>query len=264
MRTTTCFIALLFLASVASAQDVAATVAKVNAANAKVKSLVADIENVTQKRAFVITAQGKLSYEKDRNFRMTASQVINGQPSSDIGSNGEYFWFWVRRMDPQTMYFSSYKNLYKTGLQDSLHPLWMMDSLGVGQIDIKDAKLYTSGGYAVVTKQAMNPRGETCWKMTYIDPAKPAIAGHKIFNAKMQTLASVTIEDWYGTNVGVFIPKKIAVVWYTEGIHITQTLSNPQLNTAISADTFKMPRTGLGVVDMGKQRTDWNKYHEEN
>ena len=263
MKIASCLLCLSLMVSAASAQDAATIVAKVNANNAKVKSLVADVENVTQKRNFVITATGKMHYEKDRNFRMQASQVVNGQPSSDIGSNGDYFWFWVRKLDPQTMYFSSYKNLYQTGLQDSLHPIWMMDSLGMGQVDTKGAKVYSASGYAVVVKQAMNPRGQNCWKMTYIDPAKPVIAGHRIYSDNQKLLTSVQIEDWYATNAGIFIPKRIVIVWYTEGIRLTQSLTNPHINTTMPAGIFKMPRTNLRIVDMGRDKTNWDKYREE-
>ena len=253
----------LWLASASAfAQDAKSVIAKVNANNAQVRTFVADVENVAQRRALAITSTGRMYYEKERRFRMTASQVTNGQPSSDIGSNDSYFWFWVKKLDSRTMFYSSYKNLYQTGLRDSMHPLWMIESLGMGQIDTKGANVYVQGNYVVVLKYAMNPRGEKCLRVLFIDPGKPAIAAQRTYSADQRSLASVSVDDWFATSAGIYLPKRISVNWQSEGIRFTQTLSNPQINVRIPAETFQMPNLGLQAVDMGRQRTDWDRFRE--
>lgn len=249
----------LVAASQCLSQDAAETVKAVNAKNAMVKSLTADVQNVTRRRNIAFTAQGKLYYEKDTNFRMTATQVTNRQPSSDIGSNKDYFWFWVRRLDSKTAYFSTYKNLYKTGMKDSLHPIWMMECLGLSQINTASARVYTSGPYVVVLRQDRNPKGETCLRMTCIDPKRLAVVEHRIYSADQQLLSRAIIQDSYQTNAGVSLPKVICVTWYSESIEVTQTISNPQVNVTVPPDTWKMPNFGIGVVDIGKNRMSWRE-----
>lgn len=263
MRSFVCVIALL-CASIAAAQDAKSVVERINANNAKIKSLVMDIENVMQKRNMTFTAHGRIFYEKDKNLRMTATQDVSGQQACDIGSNDGYFWFWVRKLDPRTMYFSAYKDLYRTGLRDSLHPLWLIESLSIGQVDIGSSKVYNSGGYAVAVRNAKNPRGEPCLRMTYCDPAKPAIAGHRVYDSNQQILSTVEVQDWFSTNAKVYIPRVIVVGWKTEGIRVTQTFSNLKVNVPIPADTWKMPRMEVQVVNMGQENINWDRYREEN
>ncbi len=258
----TLLVLLVLCASIARADD-AVLVAQLNATNTKIKSLVGDIENVTHKHAFVFSAKGKLYYERDNNFRMTANATTNDQPSSDIGSNKDYFWFWIRKLDPQTMYYCSYRDINNSGITHSVNPMWFIEGLGVANIDTTGAKIYRSGQYVAIVRRIASPQGEDCYKMVYIDPAKPVIAGHRLYSLQKKLLGTADVQDYYSTNVGVYIPKKMSIIWYGEGIHITWTLSNPQINVSIPVDTWKMPKTSFKVMDMGKQKVDWRAYEEK-
>lgn len=230
---------------------------RVNAANKQISSLTANVENITRRRAVAMTAEGKLYFQKPMNFRLQTTNVRQQQASADIGSNREYFWFWIRKLNPQTVYFSKYSNLLKTNLPDSLHPLWMMDLLGINSVETKNAKLSTQSGYIVVQEVKTNPQQKQIIKVTLLDPNRPAIVGHRVYSATGQLLAASTTTNFYKINTGAFLPQQTETRWYTEQISITTTYREPQINVRIDGKTFEMPKFNLPTIDIGKQRVDF-------
>lgn len=247
-----------FVLSAYALADEKTVIKQVNAQNNTIKSFTADVQIVLQKRALTFTSVGKTYFEKPKNYRMQTIMEVRKAPGADMGSNDDYFWFWIRRIDPQTLYHSKYSNLNKTNLPDSLHPLWMMDLLGVNSIETKHAKLSTQSGSIIVQELQNNTRQQQIIKMVIVDPQRPAITGHRLYSTNGQLLASHHIASFFKTNSGAFLPQVAETKWYGEQITIRTTFSNPKINVSIDSKVFQMPKLNFKSVDIGKHRVEFD------
>lgn len=233
---------------------------KVNSNNAAIQSYVADMDIVLRKRALTFTAVGKSYYEKPKSYRLQTTNVRTNQLGSDIGSNNDIFWFWIRRLDPNTMHFSKYKDLMNTNLPDSLQPNIMMDTLGIGQINTKRTSIRTENSIIIVQEITTSPRQQEIIKVTLVDPDRPAIKGFRLYSRSGKMFALCDIQSYFKANNGAYFPQQSVTKWYTEQITIGTTVRNPQINVKIDPKTFQIPQyNGLKVIDIGKQKIDFQE-----
>jgi hypothetical protein len=77
-----------------------------------------------------------VAFQRQRNFRLSAGTGLTG-PELDVGSNDQYFWYWVRRGDPPAMYCCRHDQLAASPAQQMLpvQPDWLVEMLGVTEID---------------------------------------------------------------------------------------------------------------------------------
>lgn len=226
----------------------------VNINNAKIRSIESDVKITLKRPILTLQSTGKLFFEKNKNFRMQTT-LRNGQQGADIGSNKDYFWFWIKRIDARTMHYSSYSNLMKTNLPDSLHPLWMMDLLGVNHIKTENTKIKNQRNYITVQLPVqISPRGTSVVKIIMIDPNRPAIVGIRLYSTRSGSLLSSSdVISFFKTNTGEYFPQQTKIWWKAEQVLITWTLVNPKINTQIDARVFQMPKTNLSKIDIGRQ-----------
>jgi len=230
---------------------------QINASNAKVKSFTADVETVIKRRMVVYTLSGKLSCEKDKNLRITNHMVVNGKFMSDMGSNGSYFWFYARRVDPNNMFYAKYADLNKTNLKDSLNPLWLIESLNMIQVDTKNTTVQMQGDKLVVFQVKTSTRKKQMIKAIVIDPKQPTVVANYLYNANKKLVTSADIESFYTTNNGLLIPKVIKGRWNDEDVYITWTFRNFKFNVKIDSNVFKMPNLGVNEVDLGNTKEQY-------
>ena len=233
---------------------------KVNSNNAAIQSYVADMDVVLRKRSLAFTAVGKSYYEKPKNYRLQTTNVRTNQLGSDIGSNNDIFWFWVKRLDPNTMHFSKHKDLMNTNLPDSLHPNIMMDTLGISQINTKGTTVRTENGVIAIQETTTSPRRQEIIKVTLVDPNRPSIIGFRLYSKSGKMFALCDIQSFFKTNNGAYFPQQSVTKWFTEQITIETTVRNPQINVKIDPKTFHMPQyNGLRTIDIGKQKIDFRE-----
>jgi hypothetical protein len=179
-----------------------------------------------------IRLAGDMIYEKDSKFRCLIYSKLGME--SDMGSNATDFWFWSKRMEPSALYYGKHSDLHKTKLKGELSPRWAMQVLNLhkigprAEIVLHKGRLYaleTSGKYIYVTM---------------IDINKKAMLAHTIYTLDGDAIAGSANVDFYQVN-GVFLPKKIIITWYNDGVVVSWTFKEPQLNPTPADNAFVIP-----------------------
>lgn len=211
---------------------------EINNANAKIKSLYYDdltfrIEQQNTKAKL----KGFLAYEKPKNFRIIVNSFWGTE--SDIGSNEEIFWFWSKRMRPAALYYSSHEN-YRSRLKTPFHPIWLMNSLGINQIDTSDIQAYTYGSHWAVSQKCISTQGELVKKVILIDEKNKRILAHYLYDKNEKLIMATEITEFYRIN-DTIIPKTINTIWYEENVKIQWVLNSPRINLKIASNYWKEP-----------------------
>lgn len=222
---------------------------QINSANIGIKSIVGSSQLVITKRPVTITLLGNFYYEKNTKFHLINKSAVDNEFASDIGSNEKEFWFYGKRINRNAMYYSSYKNLDKTRLKDSLNPQWMIEALGIGAIKMGTIQKQKDGKFFVL-EERISTRRQNVIIGTLIDSFKPAIVGYYIFDKNKRCLGSIRIIESYKTTTNAYLPKKMEIKWPQENITIVWDLFDIKLNKKISEKTWTMPNLGLQTIDL--------------
>ena len=78
-----------------------------------------------------------LNLERERRFRLRANMPVMVVAGIDLGSNDEMFWFEVPERMSKTLYYARHDQ-YRQQLNRAILPVdptWVMDALGLVQID---------------------------------------------------------------------------------------------------------------------------------
>ena len=213
------------------------TILSINNRYTPLKTLCGDISAIASAK---ITANlwGRISFEKKQNFRMQLSSRFNSE--IDIGSNQQYFWFWSRRMKPSYLYYSLHKDIKKAPLKTLFHPLWMMECLGIDEIDLKGATIYQQENCIAVRQIRTGTMDQLVVKITLIDPKKQAIIGHYLYNDDLKLIASSEVLEFQNYKQ-FLIPKRIRMLWHEENAGMELTLSRVIINSQINKQLWEMP-----------------------
>jgi len=112
----------------------------------------------------------------------------------------------------------------------------MMESLGISEIDIKDAEIVRYQDNIAILQNRKSSNGKTVLKMLLLDPTKELIVGHYIYeDGKM--IASAEVKEFYTNRA----PRRIVLVWHSEDVRMEMTLTNPLINTALDDRIWEMP-----------------------
>lgn len=212
----------------------------INKNNQSIHSLVSKISVQVNSKA--IKLSGILAYQQDRNFRMQINSFAGKE--LDIGSNQDIFWFYSRRMKPTYLYYSRYEDLNKTRLKSVFHPLWLMDSLGVRPLAIE--QWTNSDRYIQGCQDCVGVSGEQMIKVILINPQKPAIIGHYLFDTQSTIIASAEVVAF---NV---VPTQILFTWHEEKQTMTMWLNETKINAQLPDSYWQMPHI-KNTLDMGRE-----------
>lgn len=217
---------------------------RINSKNSQIHNISYDLDIESQQNGrLVIHLKGFLAYEKSRCFRQKTSSIFGEE--SDIGSNDQLFWFWSKRNKPPALHYAVHEDLYKTRLKTPFNPAWMMECLGINEINLQGGLMRTETHWVVVEK-SISPSCQIVTKMTAIDPATERITGHYLFDPMGQIEASTEILEFEND-----IPKKILIIWHKENIKMLWTVKNVKVNTQLNPDLWEMPNMSY-KIDMGK------------
>ena len=208
----------------------------VNERNSQINNISCNLHAIAQapgKRPAKLN--GVLFYEKQRKFKMELDSFLG--PELNIGSDGEKFWFWSRRMKNPGLYWSSYENLYKTKLKTPFNPLWLSHCLGIDPINYEDATIDKDDGNRWrVIKKTINAKREPITAIIYVDPKRNLITGHGIYDQDGVLCASSEIEEFNGT-----FPAKITFIWHKEDASMIWHLDSVRFNATINTNEWVMP-----------------------
>jgi hypothetical protein len=210
---------------------------------------------------------GMMVCQKPRNFRLTAKAL--GNPTVDIGSNGEEFWYWISKANPPYVYHCSYRNLAtgKVRLPFPFQPDMLITALGIGEYD-PDAKyeLRQAPKYMELIESATSPAGQPVQKITVfsryrMDPPNPQVIAHVLKDSRGKLICQATVHRVKkdpGTNA--ILPTHVTLEWPEQEMKMTLRMDDLapvavtadraarlfQRNALSSYDSYDLAR---GVVD---------------
>lgn len=212
-----------------------------NEINSKIKGLTCDEMQVKiWEGKSVISASGNIRYEKPKNFRMIVQKFFNKE--LDLGSNENLFWFWGRRSAEPGLFYAKHEDYSKTRLKTPFNPIWIMASLGIDQINLKNVEFIDERS---VMEKTINSFGKPIIISTFIGSNK-RIQNILTTDIDGKLLISVTIDEY----IGIF-PKKIVYHWLEENKTMQLTLKNPREIGLSNAKLWEMPniqpQTDMGI-----------------
>lgn len=215
-----------------------------NKINREINNIQSKIIVTTWENEFRFKVRGSLSYEKFYNFRLKLNSIMGDE--LDIGSNKEVFWYWSKRDKYPGVYFSKYQDYHKTRLKNPFNPIFMRDTLGVDEIDVKDSKITETPEKLIIT-----------WKR--INACNEQIIYSKFLNRVSKRVDLISISSLDGIVLCYcdvvydnMLPKKIIYHWREENRVLTMDFQNIIVNSEINNSNWNVPNYKDPLIDMGK------------
>lgn len=209
---------------------------QINEKNSKIRNFVCnDIDVRIERDSSRYKLDGKMTYEKDRNFRLKVSSFFGTE--LDMGSNNDQFWVWSKRMEPRsTMFYANHDDLYKTRLRTPFVPLWIMSALGYRVINPDEATFTETDEHLIASRTVVSPTGQPLIKRAYIDKETCLIVAYYLYDIK-GTEITVTQIGYSADG----LPKKIYMRWNEENVVMDFVFNNPKINVSVGSDKFILP-----------------------
>jgi len=210
----------------------------INTRNASINSVSCNVD-IRATHQFTVKLTAVIRHEKKLRFRMQTNSVLGRE--SDIGSNDTHFWFWSKRMDPPYLFFGRHENLMKSRLRTPFNPEWLVELLGVGDINYQNAFVVRNGKLVAILQPKTSTNGEQITKVTLIDPERMVVVGHYLYDSADKLIASAEVESLLTTNTGHIVPRKLKMIWHEEGVLVEWTLRDIRINAPQSPSSWQMP-----------------------
>jgi hypothetical protein len=194
--------------------------------------------------AFRVRLGGHLYYEKPRNFDV---KLWVRDKELELGSNDRYFWFWSKRMDPPAIFYCKHEDASKSRLRPVFYPAWIIESLGVDEISLKDAQVTLTDQYCKITHIRKNLK-----KTTLINRKEKTVVGHYLHDNEKLLASSEVLE--FCSFHGFIFPKKIRIIWHEENVTLDWDFIDPGYRLKSYGPMYKnweVPQRDL-MIDMSE------------
>jgi hypothetical protein len=197
-------------------------------------------------RSLPVHLTGHIAVERPRNFRLTAG-ALGMTEEADFGSNSEWFWFWVRRGQPNYVFRARHDDMeHSDVLRQTIpfQPDWLIDALGVVPIDPKQVTRLEPGE----TRQTVNlisdlllPSGQPVQKVIRVDQRHGVVLGHYLYDARRRLIAKADLDNYDRAN-GVVMPHTITLEWPQANMQIKLELGQIEVNpTTVPPRMWEVP-----------------------
>jgi len=137
--------------------------------------------------------RASLAFQRPKFFRMQAVSGLTG-PEVDLGSNPDFFWFWIRRSEPSAIYYCRHDQFATSPARYSIpvQPDWLIEALGVTELDPNlphQGPFPLQGDQLEVRTIRETPDGPVT-KVTILDGSQGWVLEQNIYNAQGLLLAS--------------------------------------------------------------------------
>ncbi len=229
----------------------------VNNNSAKIRSLYTT--DATVSATLIPSLRANLALERPRRFRMRAETGLTGA-EVDLGSNDQLFWFWVRRLQPPSIYYCTHQQFPFSRIREMVpvEPDWLIEALGITGFD--PAGQHTgpfpvSGGRLEVRTQVPRSDGKTWTKATIVDAARGLVLEQHLYDqAGTRVATSVTSQHALDPTSEAIVPHHIEIQWPATQFTLKVDLGSVQINqlSGDPAQLFQMPNyPGHQPVDVG-------------
>ena len=213
-------------------------VKKINENTKKIFSLNYKNIKIRLVKGFYFKTKGELYFERNKKLRMIISNLTGKQ--MDIGSNEDIFWFWSKYMEPPIYYFSKHQNLIKINLKAPLCPEWIIESMGLKEIDIKNSSFIKTKNYQGIKTLKTGISEENFNIFTLIDTDKNVVVLRYLCDLEDNIIVSVEYKNYIYVKE-IQIPTHFIINWHQENIFMEWEVFNAELNESIKKNIWKMP-----------------------
>lgn len=191
--------------------------------------------------------RSNIAFGRPRFFRLHASSGLTG-PEVDLGSNPDFFWFWVRRSQPPAVYYCRHDQFATSPARHSIpvQPDWLIEALGVTEIDPglpHQGPFPLQGDRLEIRTIRETPDGPVT-KVTIFDAAQGWVLEQNIYNTQGLLLASsVASQHRRDPLSGLVMPGVVVVNCPSAQFSIRIDLGAVQINrlSGNSAELWNMP-----------------------
>ena len=202
--------------------------------------------------------RASVAFERPLRFRLQANTALTG-PELDFGSNDQHFWFWVKRNDPQAVYFCRHDQFAASRARQMVpvDPYWLIEALGIAEFD---PGLPHHGPFAIAANRVEirtirnTPEGATT-KFTIVDTVRGQIVEQRIHDAQDRLIATAVASGHRRDPAsGLVMPTSVEVGYPAAQFSLRLDLGNVQINRPQGnpVELWTMPSyEGSPVVDLG-------------
>lgn len=202
-------------------------------------------------------SDGKLAYQKPRNFRMQAYAL--GSTFADVGSNDQEFWFWFNEGE-KVQYRCNHDELPQArGMALPIHPDWVAEALCLQEFGSADQyQVRTANQKLELISSTTSPQGQKLQKITTVALSGPnggRIVGHQLRTAEGAEIWSADITEYHQNVGGYAIPRKITLRCPSQKMEMAFKLDGCQVNRRVgspNAATFQRPKDVYTEVDLAR------------
>lgn len=217
--------------------------------------------NATISSPGIPTLRARLAYERPRRLRLTAQTALLG-PEIDLGSNDEYFWMWIQRSQPPSMYFCRHDQFAESNARHALpiEPDWIIEALGIVRFDPRDehqGPYHQPGGRIEVRSLHRTASGVTT-KVVQIDAAQGAVVQQDRYDEQGRLIASSRAgKHRRDPLTDVVLPREVEIHWPFAQVTLKIDMGDLDINGPAegSEDRWVMPQySGAQLVDLADPR----------
>jgi hypothetical protein len=176
-------------------------------------------------------------YGKPYNF-ITITSFL-GRKESEVASDKNLFWFWVRSFDAKSAYFCRREDVGVTRMKSAMRPDLLKGLVGIDEIDHEHSTMSMKGGLLEVRLEEFGYA-----KRIVLDSEK--ILEQHVSNGDIPVLSVEVVE--FHSVMGTFLPKKARVSWHEEGFETMLEMEGLEVN--IKKEPQVGIPSGLGLVDL--------------
>lgn len=211
-------------------------VAAVNGNSARIQSL--RTTDATLSGRQVPSLRANIALQRPRRFRLRADTALT-DTEVDLGSNDEFFWFWVRRSKPPAVYFCRHEEFEHSAARQAipLPPEWLIEAFGVVEFSPADQHIgphRAADGTLEIHSIRTSATGR--WKkVTRVDPATSYVLAQYYYGPDNLLVASaVTSEHVRDPVTDVVLPRQIDISSPAADFDLSISIREMEINALTS------------------------------
>ena len=229
----------------------------VNQNNSRIHSYSSD--RATLSSPGMPSLRANLAFERPRRFRLRAETGITG-PELDLGSNDQYFWFWIKRNQPPAVYFCRHDQFDASRAKQLLpiDPNLLIEALGTAELDPAlphQGPFFSPSGDRVEVRTVRETADGPVTKVTVVDARRGWVVEQRVFDARGQMVArSVTKRHRRDPLSNLVMPSLVEITCPLAQFSMEIDLGPVRINRPLGnpAELWTMPDyPGYPVVDLG-------------
>lgn len=233
--------------------------AVVNENSQKVRSFTADKATISVSGAPRLRTN--IAMTRPHNFRLQAGTVLTG-PELDLGSNDQYFWFWVKRDSSKAVYYCEHDQFESSPLRHNMpiSPKELIGAFGLVEFDpALPHHLSTNRGSGNIEVRTVyqTPTGPMT-RLVVIHPAYGWVLEQSLYNSQDQLIMHVqATEHRRDPLTNLVMPKVVVITLPQNKMKMRVDLGNVEINLFDNPnpDLWTIPEIqGSKMVDLSGPR----------